>query len=74
MSSVDTMGTTSAASGYVTPTGPLTTTTWCPASTAAAANAAPMRPLDALLRYRTGSRYCRVGPEVMRMRDISERG
>jgi hypothetical protein len=23
-----------------------------------------------LLRYRTGSRYCRVGPEVMRMRDM----
>ena len=27
----------------------------------------PIRPLDALLRYRTGSRYCRVGPEVMRI-------
>ena len=28
-----------------------------------AANAAPIRPLDALLKYRTGSRCCRVGPE-----------
>ena len=48
MSSVDTTGTTSAPAGYVTSTGPLTTTTWCPASTAASASAAPIRPLEAL--------------------------
>ena len=54
--------------GYATLTGPLTTTTWCPASMAASASAAPMRPLEALVRYRTGSRYSRVGPVVMRSR------
>jgi hypothetical protein len=28
----------------------------------------PIRPLEALVKYRTGSMYCRVGPEVIRMR------
>src|SRR5262245_26389614 len=42
--------------------------TSCPAATADAARALPMRPLEALVRYRTGSRYCLVGPEVINMR------
>ena len=38
-----------------------------------AARARPMRPLEALVKYRTGSRYCLVGPEVIRMRAIENR-
>ena len=54
------------------PPGPETTTTSCPSSSCAAASpsAAPIRPLEAFVRYRTGSRCWRVGPEVMRMRAI----
>jgi len=46
--------------------GPLVTVTFAPASLAAAANAKPIAPLEALVRKRTGSRYSRVGPDVMR--------
>src|SRR5688572_15468651 len=73
MSSVVTTGTTRAAVGYAASTGPLTTITSCPAAIAASASAAPIRPLEAFVRYRTGSRYWRVGPEVRRMRAIGLR-
>jgi hypothetical protein len=33
-----------------------------------------MRPLEAFVKYRTGSRYCRVGPEVIKMRAMSGGG
>ena len=61
-------GTTRAAAEYSTSTGPLTTTTLCPSASAASASARPIRPLEAFVRYRTGSINCRVGPEVIRIR------
>ena len=52
--------------------GPDTTITSWPAATQADANALPILPLEPLVKYRTGSRYCRVGPDVMRMRAMSQ--
>ena len=50
ISSVETTHRTSTPSGYATSTGPLTTNASCPASSTASASAAPIRPLDALLK------------------------
>ena len=54
--------------GTSSATGPESSVTSCPAPRAAAATAYPIFPLDALVRKRTGSKYSRVGPAVIRTR------
>ena len=55
---------TSAPAGGSSGVGPMTSRTRAPRASASAATAKPMRPVDRLPRYRTGSRSSQVGPAV----------